>query len=89
MATIDLTNDIEPKHQFRPVKPALSELRVAINEADTEGVYSEDLLSKMNRNDLVAVLRSLGGEPSFPAPVEEEEPEEPEDPEEEEEVEPT
>jgi len=70
MATIDLTNDIEPVHQFRPVKPKLSELRSAIAELDTEGVYPVELTDKMNRNDLVFTLRSLQGDAlPFDAPV--------------------
>lgn len=75
MATIDLTNDIEPVHQFRPVKPKLSELRSAIAELDTEGVYPVELTDKMNRNDLVFILRSLQGDAlpfDAPAPPEEE-----------------
>lgn len=70
MATIDLTNDIEPKHPFRPVKPELSELRAAIAAADTGGAYPTTLVDKMNRNDLVFTLRTLGGELPFPAPEE-------------------
>jgi DnaJ-domain-containing protein 1 len=72
MATIDLTNGIAPQHQFRPVKAELSELRAAIEELDTGNAYPTTLLEKMNRNDLVFTLRSLGGNPSFPAPEPEE-----------------
>lgn len=73
MATIDLTNDITPAHPFRPVKAKLSELRSAIVELDTDEAYSADLLSKMNRNDLVYVLRTLQADAlPFAAPVPEE-----------------
>lgn len=72
MATVDLTNGIAPQHPFRPVRPELSELRAAIVEADTGSNYSQSYLDKLNRNDLVQVLRSLGGELPFPAPTPEE-----------------
>lgn len=68
MATVDLTNDIAPTHPYRPVKAKLSELRTAITEADENDVYSADYLNKLNRNDLVAVARSLGVELPFAAP---------------------
>lgn len=73
MATLDLTNDIEPVHAFRPVKPKLSELRSAIIELDEDEAYPVDLLDKMNRNDLVFTLRTLQGDAlPFAAPVPEE-----------------
>lgn len=62
MATIDLTNEIEPKHPYRPLKTTLPDLRAAIKEADTEDAYTEDFLDKCNRNDLTNIARSLGVE---------------------------
>ena len=62
MATIDLTNEITPKHKFRPVKPTLASLRAAIETADTGDIYSADYLGKCNRNDLNYIARSLGVE---------------------------
>lgn len=60
MATVDLTNDIAPKHPYRPVKLGLSDLRTAITTADVGGVYSASYLGMCNRNDLVQIARSLG-----------------------------
>lgn len=61
MATIDVTNDITPKHQFRPVKPRLSDLRAAIAAAPGgPAAYPTSFTDKANRNDLIAALRSLG-----------------------------
>jgi len=62
MATVDLTNEIEPQHPFRPVKAYLSDIRDAIKEADEEGIYTDDYLDKCNRNDLTSIARSLGVE---------------------------
>lgn len=62
MATIDLTNEIEPKHPYRPLKTPLTDLRAAIKEADTESAYSDDFLDKCNRNDLVAIAHHVGVE---------------------------
>lgn len=72
MAVIDLTNDITPKHAYRPIAPKLSELRAAITDADTSNAYSSAFLEKCNRNDLVYIARTLGVEFPFPAPIEEE-----------------
>lgn len=61
MATVDLTNDITPKHPFRPVKPRLSDLRTAIaNAPGGPAAYPASQTEKMNRNDLIFALRSLG-----------------------------
>ena len=61
MATIDLTNDITPKHRFRPVKPNLADLRAAIAAASGGGAaYPAAIRNKMNRNDLIFALRNLG-----------------------------
>jgi len=61
MATIDVTNDITPKHPYRPVKPRLSDLRTLIaNAAGGPAAYPASITDKMNRNDLIAALRSLG-----------------------------
>lgn len=62
MATVDLTNDIEPQHPYRPLKTHLSDLREAIKGADTEGAYDSDFLDKCARNDLVQIARHLGVE---------------------------
>lgn len=62
MATVDLTNDIEPKHPFRPLRTPLSDLRAAIKAADTGGNYKDSYLDKCNRNDLVQIARSVGVE---------------------------
>ena len=73
MATVDLVNDIEPKHPFRPVKVALEDLRNAISAADTGGLYSDSYLGSCTRNDLIAIARHLGVELPFgyvaPVPV--------------------
>lgn len=60
MATVDLYNDIEPKHPFRPVRVGLEDLRNAISTADTGGVYSTAYLDTLNRNDLINIARSVG-----------------------------
>lgn len=61
MATIDVTNDIVPKHPYRPVKPNLADLRTAIaNAAGGPAAYPADWRDKANRNDLMFALRSLG-----------------------------
>lgn len=59
MATVDLVNDIEPKNPLRPVRIGLSDLRSAITNADTGGIYSASYLDKLNRNDLISIARSL------------------------------
>lgn len=69
MATVDLTNDIAPAHPYRPIKAKLSELRAAIIDADSGSIYSASYLNKLNRNDLVAVARSLGVDLPFAAPA--------------------
>lgn len=60
MATVDLTNEISPKHPFRPVKPYLADLRSLIKAAPGGSSYTDDYLGKCNRNDLVNIARSLG-----------------------------
>lgn len=60
MATVDLTNDIQPKHPYRPIKTNLADLRTAIKAASGGSQYSDDYLGKCNRNDLTAIARSLG-----------------------------
>lgn len=60
MATVDLTNDIQPKHPYRPIKTNLADLRAAIKAAPGGSQYSDDYLGKCNRNDLNAIARSLG-----------------------------
>lgn len=57
MANVDLVNEIQPQHPFRPVKTRLADLRAAISDADTEGAVPESDLNKMNYNDLVATAR--------------------------------
>lgn len=60
MATIDLTNEITPKHPHRPVKETLSGLRAAIKAAPGGSGYSDGYLGKCNRNDLLYIARNLG-----------------------------
>lgn len=60
MATVDLTNDITPKHPYRPVKTNLADLRTLIKAASGGGSYTDEYLGKCNRNDLTAIARSLG-----------------------------
>lgn len=60
MATVDLTNDITPKHPNRPIRTNLADLRSSIKAAVGGSAYSDDYLGKCNRNDLTAIARSLG-----------------------------
>ena len=61
MATIDVTNDITPKHRYRPVVPDLDDLRTAIAAAPGgNAAYPASFRDKANRNDLIFALRSLG-----------------------------
>lgn len=60
MATVDLTNDITPKHPYRPIRTNLADLRAAIKTADASGKYTDSYLGKCNRNDLTSIARSLG-----------------------------
>ena len=64
MATIDLTNEITPKHPYRPVKETLSGLRAAIKAAPGgytdwagKGKSEERSLTSSNRSATV----NLGG----------------------------
>lgn len=58
MATVDLTNEIAPKHPYRPVKPKLTDVRAAIKAADV--TYTDEYLGRCNRNDLYGIARSEG-----------------------------
>ena len=69
MGTIDLTNDITPQHQFRPVRNSISDIKDAILEATD--AYDEEYLDRCTRNDLIYILRLEGVD--FPFPFEPEE----------------
>lgn len=59
MATVDLTNEITPKHPFRPVRLKLADLRTAI-KTKAPAAYTDEYLDRCNRNDLVSIARTVG-----------------------------